>query len=90
MAIQELFDDGDVEEFYEALKSYSIANEAELIKAIGNLQVKIERTKQKIVAANSQEENTVHEEQKPKIKASLQPADQQDFDEWISGIRKRR
>ena len=56
---------------------------------INNLQVKIERTRQKIVAANSQEENIVMEE-KPKIKTSLQPKDQQDFDEWISSVRKKR
>lgn len=89
LGVQELLEEGETEEFEEALKSYSLANEAELTKMINNLQTKIERTKQKIVAANSQEE-TVMEDQKSKIKSSLQPKDQQDFDEWISGVRKRR
>lgn len=90
LAVQDLLEEGDTEEFEQALESYSLANEAELIKMINNLQVKVERTRQKIVAANSQEENIVIEEPKPKIKSSLQPKDQQDFDEWISGVRKKR
>lgn len=72
------------------MKTYSLANEADLIKMINNLQAKVERTRQKIVAANSQEENIAMEEQKPKIKSSLQPKDQQDFDEWIASVRKKR
>ncbi|XP_043274906.1 actin-related protein 5 [Venturia canescens] len=90
MAVQDLLEEGETEEFEQALKSFSLANEADLIKMINNLQAKVERTRQKIVAANSQEENIVIEEQKPKIKASLQPKDQQDTDEWIASVRKRR
>ncbi|XP_015599321.1 actin-related protein 5 [Cephus cinctus] len=90
LAVQDLLEEGETEEFYQALKTYSLANEADLIKMINNLQAKIERTRQKIVAANSQEENIVIEDQKPKIKSSLQPKDQQDFDEWIAGVRKKR
>lgn len=89
LSVQELLEDGETEEFKQSLKSFSLTNEAELVKMISNLQTKIERTKQKIVAANSQEENVV-EDQKSKIKSSFQPKDQQDFDEWISGVRKRR
>lgn len=89
LGVQELLEEGETKEFEEALKSYSLANEAELTKMISNLQTKIERTRQKIVAANSQEENAT-EEQKSKIKSILQPKDQQDFGEWISGVRKRR
>lgn len=90
MAVQDLLEEGETEEFEQALKSFSLANEADLIKMINNLQAKVERTRQKIVAANSQEDNIVIEEQKPKIKASLQPKDQQDTDEWIASVRKRR
>ncbi|XP_053988815.1 actin-related protein 5 isoform X2 [Hylaeus anthracinus] len=90
LAVQDLLEEGETDEFDQALKSYSLANEADLIKMINNLQAKVERTRQKIVAANSQEENIVMEEQKPKIKSSLQPKDQQDFDEWIAGVRKKR
>lgn len=89
MAVQDLLEEGEIDEFDQALKTYSLANEADLIKMINNLQAKVERTRQKIVAANSQEENIVMEE-KPKIKSSLQPKDQQDFDEWIAGVRKKR
>lgn len=89
LAVQDLLEEGETDEFEEALKSYSLSNEAELMKMINNLQAKVERTRQKIVAANSQEENMVIEE-KPKIKTSLQPKDQQDFDEWITGVRKKR
>lgn len=90
MAVQDLLEEGETEEFDQALKSYSLANEADLMKMINNLQAKVERTRQKIVAANSQEDNIVIEEQKPKIKASLQPKDQQDMDEWIASVRKKR
>lgn len=90
LAIQDLLEEGETDEFDQALKTYSLANEADLIKMINNLQAKVERTRQKIVAANSQEENIVMEEQKPKIKSSLQPKDQQDFEEWIAGVRKKR
>ncbi|XP_047367140.1 actin-related protein 5 isoform X2 [Vespa velutina] len=90
LAIQDLLEEGETDEFDQALKTYSLANEADLIKMINNLQAKVERTRQKIVAANSQEENIVMEDQKPKIKSSLQPKDQQDFEEWIAGVRKRR
>ncbi|KAH0953006.1 hypothetical protein HN011_012536 [Eciton burchellii] len=90
LAVQDLLEEGEIDEFDQALKSYSLANEADLIKMINNLQAKVERTRQKIVAANSQEENIVMEEQKPKIKSSLQPKDQQDFDEWIAGVKKKR
>jgi len=89
LAVQDLLEEGEMDEFDQALKSYSLANEADLIKMINNLQAKVERTRQKIVAANSQEENIVMEE-KPKLKTSLQPKDHQDFDEWIAGVRKKR
>lgn len=89
LAVQDLLEEGEMDEFDQALKSYSLANEADLIKMINNLQAKVERTRQKIVAANSQEEN-IGMEEKPKIKSSLQPRDQQDFDEWITGVRKKR
>lgn len=90
LAVQDLLEEGETDEFDQALKTYSLANEADLIKMINNLQAKVERTRQKIVAANSQEENIVMEDQKPKIKSNLQPKDQQDFDEWIAGVRKKR
>lgn len=90
LAVQEMYEEGDMEEYEKSLKTYSLANEVELMKTIHNLQTKVERTRQKIVAANSQEENMVLEEQKPKIKSSLQPKDQQDLNEWISGVRKQR
>lgn len=91
LAVQDLLDcEGETEEFEDALKSYSLSSEADLIKTINNLQAKVEKTRQKIVAANSQEENLMTEEQKPKIKPNLQPKDQQDFDEWIAGVKKKR
>ncbi|OAD52191.1 Actin-related protein 5 [Eufriesea mexicana] len=90
LAVQDLLEEGETDEFDQALKTYSLANEADLIKMINNLQAKVERTRQKIVAANSQEENIAMEEQKPKLKSTLQPKDQQDFDEWIAGVRKKR
>lgn len=89
LAVQDLLDEGETEEFQDALKSYSLANETELIKMMSNLQAKIEKTKQKIVAASSQEENIVIEEPKPKIKSNLQP-EGQDFGEWITSVKKRR
>lgn len=92
LAIRELLDDGDTKECEEALRSYSIANEAELMKAINSLQLKIDKNKQKILAAaTSQEENIFNEDPKPKLKSSLQqPKDQPDLEEWINSVRKKR
>ncbi|XP_058806615.1 actin-related protein 5 [Phymastichus coffea] len=90
LAVQDLLDEGETEEFEEALKTYSLTSEADLIKTIDHLQAKVERTRQKIVAANSQEETLVTEEQKPKVKPNLQPKDHQDFGEWIAGVRRKR
>ncbi|XP_057325666.1 actin-related protein 5 [Microplitis mediator] len=90
LSVKDLVEEGELEEFEEAIKSFNITTEAELNKMINNLQAKIEKTKQKIVAANSQEDNVAVEEQKSKVKPSLQPKNQADFDEWISGLRKRR
>ncbi|XP_034949594.1 actin-related protein 5 [Chelonus insularis] len=90
LAVRDLIDEGEPEEFQRALKSFSLSNETELTKMINNLQTKVEKTRQKIVAANSQEDNVGIEETKSKIKTTLQPKDQADFDEWIAGIRKKR
>ncbi|KAJ8681138.1 hypothetical protein QAD02_016925 [Eretmocerus hayati] len=90
LSIQELYQEGETEEFEQALKSHSILNEIELSRMIYNLQSKVEKTRQKIVAANTQEENVVNEDIKLKPKLSIQPKDQQDFDEWIGSVRKKR
>lgn len=90
LAIQDLVEEGELEEFEQAIKSFNLANEAELTKMIKNLQAKVEKTRQKIVAANSQEDNVGTEEQKVKIKPSFLPKDQAEFDEWISSLRKKR
>lgn len=84
-----MLEDGETEDFERALRQYSLSNEAELMRMIANLQAKVEKTRQKIVAASSQEENVVIEE-KPKLKSSLQPKEHQDFDEWLSSAKKER
>ncbi|GLH02555.1 Actin-related protein 5 [Gryllus bimaculatus] len=76
LAVQDLVEEGEEEEFQQALDSYGLSNLADLQKMISQLQTRIEKTRQKIVAANTTEEPIVEE---PKTKSKiLKPKDQEE------------
>ncbi|PNF25161.1 Actin-related protein 5 [Cryptotermes secundus] len=89
LAAQDL-EEGEENEFQKILDFYELSNGNDLQKLISQLQARIERTKQKIAAANTAED-TVTEDPKPKmLKQSLKPKDQEDFETWIAGMRQKR
>ncbi|XP_021941474.1 actin-related protein 5 isoform X2 [Zootermopsis nevadensis] len=72
------------------LDFYELSSGSDLQKLISQLQARIERTKQKIAAANTTEDS-VTEDPKPKIlKQNVKPKDEEDFETWIARVRKRR
>lgn len=88
LAVQDLVEEGEEEEFQQALDSYGLSNLTDLQKMISQLQTRIEKTRQKIVAANTAEEPIVEE---PKSKTKIhKPKDQEEFDSWIADIRHKR
>ncbi|PSN34515.1 Actin-related protein 5 [Blattella germanica] len=90
LAAQDFLEEGEDEEFQKILDFYELSSAGDLQKMITQLQARIERTRQKIVAANTAEE-TVTEEPKSKVlKQTLKPKDQEDFDTWIAGVRQKR
>ncbi|XP_069682790.1 actin-related protein 5 isoform X1 [Periplaneta americana] len=89
LAAQDL-EEGEENEFQKILDFYELSSGTDLQKLISQLQARIERTKQKIAAANTTEDNVV-EDPKPKvIKQTLKPNDQEDFETWIAGVRQKR
>ncbi|XP_066994709.2 actin-related protein 5 [Anabrus simplex] len=90
LAAQDLMEEGEEEEFQQALESFSLSSVSELQKMINTLQARIEKTRQKIVAANTTDENVV-EEPKPKVlKPMWKPKDEEDFDTWLADVRQKR
>ncbi|XP_075238261.1 actin-related protein 5 isoform X2 [Lycorma delicatula] len=89
LAVQDLEDEGDEEELQESLKCFELQNTDELRRLIGQIQLRIERTRQKIVAANAGEDSI--EEPKPKVMKQIPtPRDDEDFKQWVDGVRKKR
>ncbi|KAK3910942.1 Actin-related protein 5 [Frankliniella fusca] len=90
--VQNLIHSGQEKAFQvKALSSFDMGSEAELVKQIGNLQARIQRTKQKIAAVNSNED-VVSEEPKPKIpkQTALRLRDGEDAGSWLARLRKER
>lgn len=89
--VQELMNSGQRKAFQEALISFDLGSESELVKQIGILQARIHRTKQKISAANANEE-VVSEEPKPKVpkQTALRPREGEDAESWLVRLRKDR
>ncbi|XP_046989142.1 actin-related protein 5 isoform X1 [Schistocerca americana] len=89
MAIQDLIEEGEEEEFKKALASYELENLNELLKMISQLQSRIEKTRQKIVAANTSEDPL--EEPKAKFpKTTFQPKNEEEHVSWIESLRLKR
>ncbi|KAJ9575058.1 hypothetical protein L9F63_007793 [Diploptera punctata] len=90
LAAQDFLEEGEDDEFQKILDFYELSNAGDLQKMVTHLQARIERTKQKIVAANTAEENASEEPKSKILKQSLKPKDQEDFDTWITGVRQKR
>ncbi|XP_073985752.1 actin-related protein 5 isoform X2 [Rhodnius prolixus] len=89
LAIQDLREEGEEAEFEKALSEFGLSNSEELPKLIGQIQARIERTRQKIVTANTTED--ISEENKQKtMKQFNTPKDEEDFKIWLDGVRRKR
>ncbi|XP_046673502.1 actin-related protein 5 isoform X2 [Homalodisca vitripennis] len=90
LAVQEMADEGNEQELQRALKLFNLSSPDDLQKLVDQVQVRIERTRQKIVTANTAEESNI-EEPKPKVsKYVTTPRDEEDLQQWVVGIKKKR
>lgn len=87
MAIQDLVDDGDEEEIVQTLLSNDLKSVEELQKTIQLLNMRIEKTKQKIAAANNGEELMV--EDKPSKMIKLDPMAMEDMQGWLMSVKRK-
>ncbi|KAK6630410.1 hypothetical protein RUM43_014755 [Polyplax serrata] len=99
---RELYEEGHMKEFSKALHNLELMNIVQLNKQISVLEMRIEKIKQKIIAANTVSENI--EEQKPKpvsqiyanahanryIPTVAGPKDRENFDVWLADIKQQR
>lgn len=87
LTIQEYYDEGDEDEFLKHLETNGLKSFDDLQKSITNLNTRIERTKQKILAANSNEDVIVEDS---KIKSSkYEPAVNEDMQTWLQGVKRK-
>nr|CAD7401660.1 unnamed protein product [Timema cristinae] len=90
LAVQDLLDEGEGKEFQNVLESYELSNVGDLQKMISSIQARIERTRQKIVAANTADDPIVEESKVKQIKQGLRPKEQEEFESWIEGLKQKR
>ncbi|CAH1406402.1 unnamed protein product [Nezara viridula] len=89
LAIQDLQDEGEETEFQKAVSDFGLNSCEDLPKMIGQIQARIEKTRQKIVAANTSED-PITEEPKQKIMKFQTPKGEEDFKSWVEGVRRKR
>lgn len=89
LAIQDLQEEGEESEFQKALDEFGLNTGEDLPKMIGQIQARIEKTRQKIVAANTSED-PITEEPKQKIMKFQTPKGEEDFKSWVEGVRRKR
>ncbi|KAK9506840.1 hypothetical protein O3M35_008702 [Rhynocoris fuscipes] len=90
LAIQDLRDEGEEAEFEKALSEFGMSNSEELPKLIGQIQARIERTRQKIVTANTTEDTITDDTKQKTMKQFNTPKDEEDFKVWLEGLRRKR
>ncbi|XP_037915292.1 actin-related protein 5 isoform X2 [Hermetia illucens] len=86
LAIRELLEEGEIDEFNATLKENDIANVEELDKLLSNVKSRIERTRQKMTANESTSTAIIEEKIAP---APLPPADMS-VEEWVNQIKLNR
>lgn len=84
---QELFADGNLEEYEFTLKEYNLTNFEELEKMIVAVRTRIERTKHKMLLATDSSNMTIPEDKPPNIPA---PPDGLSADEWVLETKRKR
>ncbi|KAM3965653.1 actin-related protein 5 [Aphomia sociella] len=85
MAIQEMIEDGDTDEFNEAIKGFDIKSYEDLQRQISNVNMRIEKNKQRIAAAANAEENL---ETRPTGRMQP-PTDPEAFQIWLNDTRAK-
>uniref|UniRef100_A0A1B6L6D3 Actin-related protein 5 n=1 Tax=Graphocephala atropunctata TaxID=36148 RepID=A0A1B6L6D3_9HEMI len=90
LAVQDMADEGNEQELQRALKLFNLSSTDDLQKLVDQVQVRIERTRQRIVTANTTDESNI-EEPKPKVsKYVTTPREEEDLQQWVAGIKKKR
>ncbi|XP_014262122.1 actin-related protein 5 [Cimex lectularius] len=92
LAIQDLKDEGEMAEFQNAIAEIGLNSTDELTKLINQVQLRIERTRQKIAntMANNMED-PIAEDTRQKIPKQFQtPKCEEDFKTWVESVRKKR
>ncbi|CAG4942502.1 unnamed protein product [Parnassius apollo] len=85
LAIQDLIEDGDTDEFNEAIKGFDIKSYEDLQRQISNLTMRIEKNRQRIAAAANAEEMP-----EPKPSGRFQPpSDPEAFQIWLNDTRAK-
>ncbi|XP_053610710.1 actin-related protein 5 isoform X3 [Plodia interpunctella] len=85
LAIQDMIEDGDTDEFNEAIKGFDIKSYEDLQRQISNVNTKIEKNKQRIIAAANAEENL---ESRPTGRMQP-PSDPEAFQLWLNDTRAK-
>ncbi|KAG6443307.1 actin-related protein 5 [Manduca sexta] len=86
LAIQDMIEDGDTDEFNEAIKGFDIKSYEDLQRQISNINVRIEKNKQRILAAANAEENL---EVRPTPGRMQPPSDPEAFQAWLNETRAK-
>lgn len=86
LAIQDMIEDGDNDEFNEAIKGFDIKSYEDLQRQITNLHMRIEKNKQRIIAAANAEENL---EVRTNTGRMQPPSDPEAFEAWLTDMRAK-
>ncbi|XP_028168737.1 actin-related protein 5 [Ostrinia furnacalis] len=85
LAIQEMIEDGDTDEFNEAIKGFDIKSYEDLQRQIAAVNLRIEKNKQRILAAANAEENP-----DPRPSGRMQPpSDPVALQAWLADTRAK-
>ncbi|XP_039283759.1 actin-related protein 5 isoform X1 [Nilaparvata lugens] len=94
LAVQDVEAEGDEQELERSLVWFNLQNTDELRKAIKDVQQRIEKTRQRIVAANTADDSVIEETKpKPSSKPGLMaPVEggEAAVAEWVASLRMRR
>ncbi|KAJ0174633.1 hypothetical protein K1T71_009741 [Dendrolimus kikuchii] len=86
LAIQDMIEDGDTDEFNEAIKGFDIKSYEDLQRQITNVQMRIEKNKQRIIAAANPEENL---ESRASGGRMQPPSDPDALQAWLNDTRAK-
>lgn len=87
-SLVELYDEGEEEEYLQGLAAFELKSFEDLQKNIQILAGRIDRTRQKIAAANNCEEIIV-EDKPSKIPKLELPLPTEDMTEWLNSVKRK-